>query len=188
LRGIWPAIGGETTGDMRWFWIDRFVEFQSGRRAKAIKNVTLAEEHLHDHFPGYPVMPNSLVIEGMGQTAMFLACEAIGYSQLILLAKVASARFVDDAMPGDTLIYTATIHSIKAEGIAAEVVGQRNGKSFGAAELLFTRIDDPAIERPNANLLEMARWMRTLGVFTVGVTAEGAPLRPPDLLTRTEMP
>ena len=51
---------------MRWFWIDRFTEFDSGRHATAIKNVSLAEEHLHDHFPGAPVMPNSLIIEGHG--------------------------------------------------------------------------------------------------------------------------
>ena len=38
---------------MRWYWIDRFIEFESGRYAKAIKNISLAEEYLHDHFPGY---------------------------------------------------------------------------------------------------------------------------------------
>ena len=38
---------------MRWIWIDKFIEFQSGRHAVALKNVTLAEEHLHDHFPGF---------------------------------------------------------------------------------------------------------------------------------------
>ena len=42
---------------MRWYWIDRFLEFESGRYAKAVKNVSLAEDHLHDHFPGYPVSP-----------------------------------------------------------------------------------------------------------------------------------
>jgi len=42
---------------MRWFWIDKFVEFESGKRAVAIKNLSMAEEHLHDHFPGFPVMP-----------------------------------------------------------------------------------------------------------------------------------
>ena len=46
---------------MRWIWIDTFVEFVSGQRATAIKNVTLAEDYLHDHFPGYPVMPPSLM-------------------------------------------------------------------------------------------------------------------------------
>jgi 3-hydroxyacyl-[acyl-carrier-protein] dehydratase len=172
---------------MRWFLIDRFVEFESGRRARAIKNVTLAEEYLHDHFPAYPVLPNSLVIEGMGQTAMFLACEAIGYSQLILLAKVAWARFDGEASPGDTLVYTATIQSVKAEGIAATVIGERNGELYGAADLLFTRMDDPAAGRANANLIEMARWMRILGVFTVGVAADGGRLAAPALLTQAEM-
>ena len=57
---------------MRWIWIDRFVEFESGRRAVAIKNVSLAEEHLHDHFPGYPIMPNSLITEGLAQTGGLL--------------------------------------------------------------------------------------------------------------------
>ncbi len=50
---------------MRWFWIDRFEEFDKGRRATAIKNVALSEEHLHDHFPGFAVMPASLIVEGL---------------------------------------------------------------------------------------------------------------------------
>ena len=54
---------------MRWIWIDRFIEFESGQQATAIKNVSLAEEHLHDHFPGVPVMPNSLIIEGWRRPA-----------------------------------------------------------------------------------------------------------------------
>ena len=41
-------------------WIDKFLEFKSGEFARAIKNLTLAEEHLHDHLPGYPVMPAPL--------------------------------------------------------------------------------------------------------------------------------
>ena len=42
---------------MRWIWIDRFLEFQSGKSARAVKNLSLAEDHFADHFPGYPVMP-----------------------------------------------------------------------------------------------------------------------------------
>ena len=172
---------------MRWFLIDRFLEFQSGQRARAIKTVTLAEEYLHDHFPSYPLFPNSMVIEGMGQTAMFLACEAIGYSQLILLAKVAWARFDGEVTPGDTLVYTATIQSIKAEGISATVIAERNGgMMYGAADLLFTRVDDPATDRPQADLITLARWMRMLGVFGVGVAADGRPLAAPALLTQVE--
>ena len=78
---------------MRWIWIDKFVEFESGRRAVAVKNVTLAEEHLHDHFPGYPVMPPSLMIEGMAQTAGILVGEARNFSEKVILAKVKRATF-----------------------------------------------------------------------------------------------
>ena len=58
---------------MRWFWIDRFLEFNSGTTARAIKNVSLAEDHLHDHFPGYPVMPGSLGIEAIIQAMQVFA-------------------------------------------------------------------------------------------------------------------
>lgn len=61
----WLEANGEP---MRWIWIDKFVAFEPGRRAVTIKNVTLAEEHLHDHFPGYPIHPPTLMIEGMAQT------------------------------------------------------------------------------------------------------------------------
>ena len=53
---------------MRWMWIDKFTDFQSGSHATSVKNVTLAEEHLHDHDPGFAVMPGSLIIEGLAQT------------------------------------------------------------------------------------------------------------------------
>jgi len=61
---------------MRWIWIDRFTEFEAGRRAVTVKCVTMAEEHLHDHVPGYPVHPPTLMIEGMAQTAGVLIGDA----------------------------------------------------------------------------------------------------------------
>ena len=42
---------------MRWIWIDRFLDFESGKSARAVKNLSLAEEYFAEHFPGYPVMP-----------------------------------------------------------------------------------------------------------------------------------
>ena len=63
---------------MRWIWIDTIVEFEPKRRMVAIKNVTRAEEHLQHHFaaegdlPADAIMPASLIIEGMAQTAGIL--------------------------------------------------------------------------------------------------------------------
>ena len=57
---------------MRWIWIDRFVSFESGKSATAVKNLSLAEDHFADHMPGYPVMPAPLILEGLAQTGGIL--------------------------------------------------------------------------------------------------------------------
>src|SRR5215510_679519 len=113
---------------MRWIWIDRFVEFSSGSHAVAIKNVTLAEDHLHDHFPGFPVMPASLIIEGLAQTGGILLGEARQFRHVVILAKVPKMTFHSWACPGDTLTYSARLLNVEDEGGIVECqahVGQR---------------------------------------------------------------
>lgn len=100
---------------MRWIWIDKFVEFESGRRAVAVKNVTLAEEHLHDHFPGFPVMPECLMIEGMAQTAGILVGQASDFQEKVILAKINKAVFFDYVTPGDSLRLEARIETLAPE-------------------------------------------------------------------------
>ena len=126
---------------MRWIWIDKFVEFESGKRAVAVKNVTLAEEHLHDHFPGFPLMPESLCIEAMAQTAGILVGEARNFEEKVILAKIKKAVFFDFVKPGDTLRLEALIETITAE--AASTAGKitRDGKVIAEIELMFSHID-----------------------------------------------
>src|ERR671918_164893 len=68
---------------MRWIWIDKFVEFTPKQSATAVKNVSMAEEHLHDLYPAFPIVPNSLIVEGMAQTAGILVAETITFSAKI---------------------------------------------------------------------------------------------------------
>ena len=103
---------------MRWIWIDKFIEFKSGLSAVAVKNVTLAEEHLHDHFPGFPVMPECLMIEGMAQTGGILVGHARDFAEKVVLAKISKAQLNAIVRPGDQLTYHAEITNI-AEGAAA---------------------------------------------------------------------
>lgn len=126
---------------MRWIWIDTFVEFESGRRAVAIKNVTLAEDHLHDHFPGYPVMPTSLIIEGMAQTAGILVGEARNFEEKVILAKIKRAGFSGYALPGQQLRYEATIESISPEAAMTKGVVTCDGQPMGEIDLMFSHID-----------------------------------------------
>ncbi len=126
---------------MRWIWIDKFVEFDSGKRAVALKNVTLAEEHLHDHFPGFPVMPECLMIEGMAQTAGILVGEARGFSEKVILAKIKNAVFHQYVRPGDTILIHAEMESIAPE--AASTAGRitRGDTLIAEISLMFSHID-----------------------------------------------
>jgi 3-hydroxyacyl-[acyl-carrier-protein] dehydratase len=126
---------------MRWIWIDRFVEFESGKRAVALKNVTLAEEHVHDHWEAFPVHPASLMIEGMAQTAGILVGEARGFREKVILAKIARAEFHDVVVPGDQVTFEAEIETIADEAAATRGVVKRNGEPIGEVNLMFSHID-----------------------------------------------
>lgn len=126
---------------MRWIWIDRFCEFESGKRAVAIKNVTLAEEHLHDLFPAYPIMPASLIIEGMAQTAGILVGETRDFREKVILAKVRRATFNGYARPGQQLRYEATIETIADEAAQISGVVYCDGNELGRIDLMFSHID-----------------------------------------------
>jgi len=126
---------------MRWIWIDKFIEFQSGERAVAVKNVTLAEEHLHDHFPGFPVMPECLMIEGMAQTAGMLVGQARKFQEKVILAKIKKAVFFHYVKPGDTLKLDAKIESIAPEAASTSGKITCEDKLIAEIDLMFSHID-----------------------------------------------
>src|ERR1700704_6857857 len=94
---------------MRWIWIDKFTEFTPKASATAVKNVTLAEEHLHDLYPAFPIVPHSLIVEGMAQTAGILVGEARNFQEKVILAKVGRATFHRLFLPGGTTTLFAKI-------------------------------------------------------------------------------
>jgi 3-hydroxyacyl-[acyl-carrier-protein] dehydratase len=166
---------------MRWYWIDRFLEFESGRSAKAVKNVSLAEEYLHDHFPHYPVIPNSLVIEGMAQTGGLLVCEHNHFTEKVVLAKLPKAVFYGAAVPGDTLTYAVKVEYIRSEGAMVTATSHNGSVLQAEAELVFAHLSDPrfgSLFDPGTFL----RMMRLLHAFDVGHAADGSRLRPPQRL------
>ena len=170
---------------MRWFWIDRFNEFVRGKQATAVKNVSLAEEHLHDHFPGAALMPNSLVVEGMAQTAGLLIADALEFNRRVVLAKVAKAEFKYDAVPGDSILFRAVIDELKPTGSLASVesvVVDEKGeeRSQGKAELFFAHLEPgegvPKLFEPE----ELLKWLDHMHIYDIGRDEAGNPLSRPD--------
>ena len=168
---------------MRWYWIDRFIEFESGRYAKSLKNVSLAEEHLHDHFPGYPVMPNSLVVEGLAQTGGLLVCEYNQFREKVVLAKVPTVRFHCEAVPGDTLIYTTTIDCIRRDGAMVTATSYKGEQLQAEMEIVFAHLDHTLGQKILIDPGDFVKMMRVLGAFEVGHAADGSPLAEPPGLT-----
>jgi 3-hydroxyacyl-[acyl-carrier-protein] dehydratase len=165
---------------MRWFWIDRYDEFIRGKRATAVKNVSLAEEHLHDHFPGAALMPNSLIVEGMAQTAGLLVADAIEFNRRVVLAKVAAAEFHFDAVPGDTLVYKAEVLDLKPTGSLAKVTSTVGDRVQGEAELFFAHLEPgdgvPKLFEPD----ELLCWLDQMHIYDIGRDEAGQPLARPD--------
>ena len=143
---------------MRWMWIDRVVELVPRERLVAVKNVSLAEEHLHDHFaadpdrglPALPVMPASLIIEGMAQSAGILVGHAEDFREKVVLAKISRAELDRDAGPGMTLRYTATIERMDAIGASTKGVVELFAHAspdagwvrVGSIDLMFSHLDN----------------------------------------------
>jgi 3-hydroxyacyl-[acyl-carrier-protein] dehydratase len=171
---------------MDWCWIDRFVEFESGRYAQAVKSISLAEEHLHDHFPGYPMMPGSLVLEGLAQTGGLLVFEHVGFSQRVILAKIPRARFYGQALPGDVLIYTATLEFGNAAGAMVSATSHRGKRLQAEAEIMFAYVEDQVPRASRFDGQIFLKMLKTLGAFEVGRAADGSRLvEPPPIRAAT---
>jgi 3-hydroxyacyl-[acyl-carrier-protein] dehydratase len=147
---------------MRWIWIDKFLEFQPLKRAVAVKNVSLAEEHLHDHWEAYPVMPTSLMIEGMAQTAGILVGQARNFQEKVILAKIAKAEVRELVIPGDQLHYVAEIETITPDAAATKGTVLRDGVEIGQIDLLFSHIDQnlAGTEFPKENFVFTGQFER----------------------------
>lgn len=152
---------------MRWIWFDRFDVFESGRRAVALKNVSLAEEHLHDHFPGYPVMPASLMIEGMAQTAGILVGEARGFAEKVILAKITRASFERLVRPGEQLRYEAEIEQITDSAASTRGVIRCGEEQIGAVDIVFSHIDQnlSGLAFPKENFVFTQEFMSLLNTY-----------------------
>jgi 3-hydroxyacyl-[acyl-carrier-protein] dehydratase len=126
---------------MRWVWIDRFLEFESKKRAVAVKNLSMAEDVFAEHFPGFPVMPAPLLLEGLAQTGGILVGEANDFKEKVVLAKITQARFQREAFAGERLTLTAVITNIGEAGATIAGTVHAGHELIGEAEIMFAHLD-----------------------------------------------
>ncbi len=126
---------------MRWIWIDRFTEFRRGEFARAVKQLSLAEDVFDRHFPDYPVFPAALLLEGLAQTGGILVGEANDFREKVVLAKISKATFLGEALAGDEITFETTMLFLRPEGAAIQGKALANGQPLGEAEITFAHLD-----------------------------------------------
>jgi beta-hydroxyacyl-ACP dehydratase FabZ len=96
--------------------VDRVLEMEPGKRIVAVKNVTINEPVFLGHFPGRPVMPGVLLIEGMAQAGGLLLLHDIPdrQSKLLLFASIEEAKFRRPVVPGDQVRYEIEVLRLRS--------------------------------------------------------------------------
>ena len=139
---------------MRFTLIDRIVDLTPGEKITALKNLSMAEEYLADHFPGFPVMPGVLMLEAMTQASAWLirASEDFAHS-IVLLKEARNVRFANFLQPGQTLTVTAEILDQDEHRTRLKTSGNVDGNPTVSARLVLERFN-LAQERPDRQLAD----------------------------------
>jgi 3-hydroxyacyl-[acyl-carrier-protein] dehydratase len=124
--------------------VDKIVDMDGDNSAVGIKNVTINEPFFQGHFPGFPVMPGVLLIEGMAQTAGALCVATMSENyepQLVYFMSIDRARFRKPVLPGDTVHYHMTKRRNRGRVWRFDGQAKVNGQLVAEAEISAMIVD-----------------------------------------------
>ena len=188
------VVSGEPEDDsgaglsVRWMWLDRITEFVRGERSAAIKNVSLTEEPISDYMPGFPIMPGSLIVEGLAWTGGILANDQRGFQERVVLAKINKAIFHRPALAGDQLRYTAVIERNEPEGAFIRGTSHVGDELQAEVDFFLAHLGDSfqEVQGDLVDPVETLIMLRLFGLYDVGRTPAGDPIDVPEKLLEAE--
>ncbi len=123
--------------------VDRIIDFQAGKSAVGLKNVTINEPFFSGHIPDRPIMPGVLIVESMAQVGGVILTQLPGMKgKFFAFAGIDGVRFRRPVVPGDQLVMTVELLSFKLQRIA-KMKGEAkvDGQLVCGGEMLFSLID-----------------------------------------------
>ena len=123
--------------------VDRVIEHIPGKKAVALKNITINEPQFQGHFPERPLMPGVLIVESMAQVGGLIVTQMPDLPDgLFVFAGIDNVKFRKPVIPGDQLVITCELLSIKRKRFG-KVKGEAHveGKLVCSGELMFSLVD-----------------------------------------------
>lgn len=122
--------------------IDKIIDFQIDEKIVGVKNVTANEPFFEGHFPGQPVMPGVLILEGMAQTGGILLLNGIENpgDKLVYFMSINNAKFRRPVLPGDQLVFELTMVNRKSRICQMKGLAFVDGNLVAEAEMMASII------------------------------------------------
>ena len=152
---------------MRFHLVDRIVEVIPGRSIRALKNLTLGEEYLADHFPTFPVMPGVLMLQTLVETATWLlrVTDEFRHS-VITLREAKGVKYGSFMEPGRQMQIAVDLTEQEERSAWFKGKGEVEGQSVVTARFCLTRYNlkerNPALDSMDERIVKQQRELYSL--------------------------
>jgi len=150
---------------MRFILIDKIVSLQPGKEIKTLKNVSLSEEYLADHFPTFPVLPGVLMLQGLIESASWLVRQTENFAHsMILLEHAKNVKYKSFLAPGAQIEYTVEAKTIEENVSSFSGFGLSEGECIVEARFGLRHFNlasqDAKLAAVDANIIQnmKERW------------------------------
>lgn len=160
---------------MRFNLVDRIEELEPGVSIRTIKNLTMAEEYLAEHFPSFPVMPGVMMLEAITQSSAWLIRVTEKFTHSVILLKEAkTVKYGQFVTPGKQLVVNCKLLEDDGQDAVLKATGEMEGRSSVSAKVILTRFnlqDRHAVYRRDDQRLR-AHHLRTFQMLAVPAVRE----------------
>jgi 3-hydroxyacyl-[acyl-carrier-protein] dehydratase len=147
---------------MRFRLVDRILDFEANKKIRIVKNLTLAEEYLADHFPSFPVMPGVLMLETLVEAGAWLLRLSDDFAHsVVVLREARNVKYGTFMQPGKSLVVTVDVAELAADRVTFKGKGESDGASTVSAKFTVARYNlrdrNPALASIDQRIVEQYR-------------------------------